>query len=136
MAKHLCIKLFPLVFFMLWGCSLPMVAIDQERNELFHGTLSHNPVTGSAYVELHAQGSNIRCRGTALMNYSLQTTSALGPGGTVLTCDDGRKINGSLTITGAESGFGSGKDQYGNKYLFSLGADQNIPVKPVLLNAR
>ena len=136
MPKHLCIKLFPLVFFMLWGCSLPMMAINKERNELFRGTVSHNPLTGSAYVELHAQGSNIRCRGTALMNYSLQTTSASGHGGTVLTCDDGRIINGSLTITGSKSGFGSGSDQYRNKYVFSLGEDENTPAKPILLNAR
>ena len=135
MPKHLCIKLFLLVL-MLWGCSLPMVAIDKERNELFRGTLSHNPFTGGADVELHAEGSNIRCRGTALINYSLQGTSASGPGGSVLTCDDGRIINGSITITGSESDFGSGKDQYGNKYLFSLGADENIPAKPILLNAR
>jgi hypothetical protein len=113
-----------------------MVAIDKERNELFRGTLSHNPLTGSAYIELHAQGSNIRCRGTASMNYSQQTTNASGPGGSVLTCDDGRKINGSLTISGAESGFGSGKAQYGNKYLFSLGADENTSAKPILLNTR
>ena len=113
-----------------------MMAIDQERNEVFRGTLSHNALTGRAYVEIQADGSNTRCAGTARMNYSQQTGSSPGTGGSVLTCDDGRVINGSLTISDGASGFGSGKDQYGNKYRFSLGAEQNVPEQPVVLKPR
>lgn len=112
------------VIAILSGCTLqyPVVGTAKDYNEVFKGTVTGNPWTGHAFVDVQAIVSKTRCAGPARVTYAPQTGSVAGQMGSgVLTCEDGRVVSASYTITGHANGIGFGKDQYGNEFIFSFG---------------
>ena len=99
------------------GCTLqyPIVGIAKNYNEVFRGTVTANPWTGHAFVDVQALVTKVRCAGSARVTYAPATGSVSGQmGAGVLNCEDGRAVQASYTITGLAGGFGTGRDQFGN----------------------
>jgi S1-C subfamily serine protease len=123
-----------IVIAILSGCTLqyPLVGTAKDYNEVFKGTVTANPWTGHGYVDVQAIVSKTRCAGPARVTSVPQTGSVAGQMGSgVLTCEDGRVVSASYTITGWANGFGIGKDQYGNEFTFSFGMSDNDAAQKV-----
>lgn len=106
------------------ACTLqyPVVGIAKNYNEVFNGTVTANIWTGHGYIEGRALVSKVKCAGPGKVTYVPQTGNVSGQMGVVvLTCEDGRAINATYTITSHAQGFGVGKDQYGNEFTFNFG---------------
>ena len=101
----------------------PIAGFAKDYNEVFKGTVTGRP--GDAYVEGQALVSKTRCAGPARVPYIPPGSTSAQMGTGVLTCEDGRAIRAFYTtigtITGHAYGFGVGKDQYENEYIFSFG---------------
>ena len=93
-----------------------VLGVAKNYRDLLQGTVTVNPITGRAYVELRSLVSKVRCAGPATVAYLARSET----GGAVLVCEDGRIIN--VSVARAEVGrSGVGKDQYGNEFIFEFG---------------
>jgi hypothetical protein len=93
-----------------------VLGVAKDYRELLHGTVTVNPITERAYVELKSLVSAVRCAGPATVAYLNPTET----GGAVLVCEDGRIINVSVARSAAGRS-GVGRDQYGNEFIFEFG---------------
>ena len=122
------IVLLCIVTAILPGCTLqyPIVGIAKNYNEVPRGTVTANPWTGHAFVDVQALVTKVRCAGSARVTYAPATGSVSGQmGAGVLNCEDGRAVQASYTITGLAGGFGTGRDQFGNEFTFSFGMPED-----------
>jgi len=120
--------LFCTIAAILPGCTLqyPIVGIAKNYNEVFRGTVTANPWTGHGFVDVEALVGKVRCAGSAKVTYVPATGDVRGQmGAGVLNCEDGRQVHASYTITGSSSGFGTGRDQFGNEFTFNFGMSEN-----------
>jgi S1-C subfamily serine protease len=114
-------------FLLFGGCTLqyPIVGISDAYNEVLSGTVTSNLWTGQGTIEGTSVVLHVRCSGTAATTYVPYGGGVAGQKGIgAITCDDGRQIQAIYTITGVPTGFGVGKDQYGNTYTFSFGMSE------------
>src|SRR5262250_931711 len=126
--KRLSLFVIAILFSFSCGCTLryPIVGVARGYNEVFRGTVAGSPWTGDAYVEGQALVSKVKCAGPTRVTFAPRTGSVSGQMGQgVLTCEDGRTINASYTITEHAHGIGIGKDQFGNEFTFSFGMSEN-----------
>ena len=125
--KRIYLLLLVGAFLLFGGCTLqyPIVGISDAYNEVLSGTVTANLWTGQGAIEGTSVVLNVRCSGTAGVTYVPFGGSVAGQKGIgAITCEDGRQIQAIYTITGVPTGFGVGKDQYGNTYTFSFGMSE------------
>ena len=125
--KRIYLLLLVGAFLLFGGCTLqyPIVGISDAYNEVLSGTVTANLWTGQGAIEGTSVVLNVRCSGTAGVTSPFGGGSVAGQKGIgAITCEDGRQIQAIYTITGVPTGFGVGKDQYGNTYTFSFGMSE------------
>ncbi len=111
------------------ACTLqyPIIGIADNYNEVLRGTVTSNLLNGQGRLEGMSVVSGVKCSGTAAVTQVPDTWRVAGQRGVgALTCEDGRQIQASYTVTGIPmtgipTGSGVGRDQYGNGYTFSFG---------------
>ncbi len=104
----------------------PVVGSFINYNEVVRGTVHNNLWTGTAYIEIEAQVTKVRCRGNSYVTYvpPYSFTTAGQRGKAQLTCDDGRVMEAEYVILSGTKGIGSGYDQQGNKLFFTFGMSE------------
>jgi len=112
------------IIFLIAGCAYkyPVVGSFDNYNEVFRGTVHHNALTGTAYIEVKAENSDVMGRGNSRITYIPPLSFGGGQRGEAdLDFDDGRKVRAYWTSKSLTSGFGSGHDQFGNTFKFTFG---------------
>ena len=97
----------------------PVVAASET--DTFAGTVDNNMMTGTAYVDLQAAGSDARCRGEGHLLQRPASTCVGGRGACSLTCDDGTVISCRYQLVSCVSGCGLGLSQDLKWFAFSFG---------------
>lgn len=125
-------KIYMLCILFLWilfaGCSVkyPVVGSFNNYNEVFKGQVDSNLLTGTSYIEVNGQVTNVKCLGNSTVTY-IPPISYILPvcqgqrGIAMLRCDDGRIVDAHWIAQSCTSGIGSGYDQKGNKFTFTFG---------------
>lgn len=113
-----------LAIVVLSGCAITRKVVGEVDgyNEYFSGDVVLD-MNGSAIMKLTSQPSGHVCSGSAQMTRrGVISFSCAGQGGVIhLNCTDGRKIDGSYNVETCTSGYGNGRDQYGNSFPFVFG---------------
>jgi hypothetical protein len=112
----------PLLLLFSQGCvTYPVVGSFDEHNELFRGT-AVTWFTGSSRINIEGVNSKIRGKGRSWLTYVPPTLRYEGrKGEALLTFDDGRVVKAEFTRLSRSSGWGSGKDQSGNTFIYTFG---------------
>jgi hypothetical protein len=119
---------------LLIGCTLeyPIVGVSDSYNEVISGTVTSNILTGNGTIEGTSVVLNVKCKGTTATTHVPSGFGVKGQQGVgAVTCEDGRQIYATYTVTGIPTGFGEGKDQYGNSYTFSFGMSDSEATEKV-----
>ncbi len=109
----------------------PVVGYFNDFNEVFLGDVNHDLNRGTAFIEVKAENSGIRCAGDSRVNYIPASNYVAGAllipycegqkGTAMLTCDDGRVIRANWTADSCTAGYGYGSDQNGARFEFAFG---------------
>ncbi|MEC9344832.1 MAG: serine protease [Pseudomonadota bacterium] len=109
----------------------PITGSFDDHNEVFQGEIDHNLMNGTAFIEVKAERSGLRCSGHSRVLHIPASNHLAGAflipycagqrGDARLRCDDGRIIDGDWQAKTCTSGFGSGSDRRGNTFTFAFG---------------
>lgn len=110
------------------GCSAhyPVVGSFNDFNQVFYGTVDHNLINGTAYIQIESKDSKLMCSGNSETTYippiSYIIPTCYGQRGIAdINCTDGRKILAHWIAKSCTTGTGEGYDQNGNKFSFAYG---------------
>jgi S1-C subfamily serine protease len=106
------------------GCMhhYPVVGSFDNHKEVFRGQVHHNSANGTAFIEVTAERSGVKGSGNSVVTYvPLFSLGAGQMGRAVLNFDDGRAVVADWTSLSLTSGYGHGKDQFGNTFKFTFG---------------
>ncbi|MGA1980318.1 MAG: hypothetical protein ABSG99_07145 [Sedimentisphaerales bacterium] len=114
--------LAPMLLLFSQGCvTYPVVGSFDDHNELFRGT-AVTWFTGSSRINIEGVNSKIKGKGRSWLTHIPPTLRSEGrKGEALLTFDDGRVVNAEFTRLSRSSGWGSGKDQSGNTFIYTFG---------------
>lgn len=120
-----------LLFVVLWGlfsgCVKYPVVGSYYNKEVLIGTVDHKLFSGTSYAQVEGQLHKVRCEGNTYATYApLFTLSGAGYGGDgELSCSDGRifKIQWETLTWG--TGYGTGRDQHGDRITFVYGMEES-----------
>ena len=107
------------------ACSVtfPMVGRFDNGGETFQGSVDSD-LSGNAHITA-TSSSGASCSGESRITYKpvySVVVPCVGQRGTaVLDCSDGRRVRGNWVATGCSSGYGEGRDQEGNRFVFAMG---------------
>ena len=107
------------------ACSVtfPMSGRFDNGSETFQGSVDSD-LSGSAHITV-TSSSGASCSGQSRITYkpaySLVVPCVGQRGTAVLDCSDGRRVRGTWVATGCSSGYGEGRDQEGNRFVFAMG---------------
>jgi len=126
--KKILIFFISTIWILSMGCSVkyPVIGSFSNYNEVFKGQVDSNLLTGTSYIEVNAQVTNVKCFGNSSVTY-IPPISYILPvcrgqrGIAMLRCDDGRIVDSHWIAQSCTSGFGSGYDQKGNRFTFTFG---------------
>lgn len=122
--------LLPFCLFMGCTARYGVVGYFTDYNEVAHGSVDANLINGTSYIQVEGAISKIRCSGGSQVTYippvSYLIPVCAGQRGTAsLTCTDGRIIQANWEATSCTTGFGDGRDQKGNRLLFTFGMSED-----------
>lgn len=106
------------------GCvyDYPVVASFDNHREIFRGEVHHNAMNGTAFIEVKAERSGVKGSGNSVVTYVPMFSMGGGQMGRAnLQFDDGRTVIAEWTSLSLTTGFGHGKDQFGNTFKFTFG---------------
>ena len=113
----------------------PVVGSFDEYNEVFIGEVNHNLASGTAFIEVEAKNSGIRCSGDSHVVHVPASNYIAGAflipyctgqkGKAYLSCDDGRFIDSTWTADSCTSGYGYGTDERGARFQFAFGMSED-----------
>ncbi len=114
--------LVPLSLLFSQGCvTYPVVGSFNDHNELFRGT-AVTWFTGSSRINIEGVNSKTKGTGRSWLTHVPPTLRYEGrKGEALLTFDDGRVVNAEFTRLSRSSGWGNGKDQSGNTFIYTFG---------------
>ncbi len=102
--------------------TVPVMGIFTDRAEAFIGQAVSYP-DGIGSIEAVGVRSGIVCIGS--FDYRREVPECRGSlGSAELQCTDGRFILATFVADGCHSGMGIGIDQYGNRFRFTFGKDE------------
>jgi S1-C subfamily serine protease len=133
--------LLPFLFF-LGGCTAtyPVVGNFEGHNELYKGTVNHNLLNGTAFIEIEAIVSHTKGRGNSVVTYvPFSLVGCKGQRGeAVITFDDGRVVHGTWLIPSdsCTKGAGEGVDQFGNTFKFTFGMSEKEAEKYIQITQK
>jgi hypothetical protein len=122
--------------FLVSGCTVTYDVVGKfdDANEVFRGDVVSNLSAGTSVISATGQITGLKCDGGSYVTYV--PPMGLGCSGqrgkADLTCDDGRRIDADWQATSCTTGFGEGKDQYGNSFTFAFGLDKKEAEKYVI----
>lgn len=105
------------------GCATyKAVSKFENYNEVLIGDVNHNLLSGSANFKLEGKVSGIKCEGGSTVTYIPNIWTCIGQRGELFgTCSDGRTFSGQWVATSCTKGFGKGRDNMGNTFVFTFG---------------
>lgn len=106
------------------GCihHYPVVGSFDNHKEIFRGQVNHNSANGTAFIEVTAERSGVKGSGNSFVTYVPPFSLGGGQMGRAnLQFDDGRAVAAEWTSITLTSGYGRGKDQFGNTFKFTYG---------------
>lgn len=100
-----------------------VVAEAEGYSDLYSGDVVMDLSNGTATISISNTQSKVSCTGAAnITRYGPSMFSCAGQGGVFRTsCTDGREVRGTYEVETCESGYGSGRDQLGNRFSFAFG---------------
>ena len=107
------------------ACSVnfPMAGKFENGSESFQGSVESD-LAGNAHITV-TSSSGATCSGRSRIThkpaYSLVVPCVGQRGTALLDCTDGRKVRGTWVATGCTSGYGEGRDDEGNRFVFAMG---------------
>lgn len=106
-------------FGILSGCTVkyPVVGRFDRSDELFRGMVVSRTMTGWGSLDLEGVQSGTKCVGRSSIRFAPPGER----GKMVLDCEDGRRVEVNYRVTQWGRGYGSGKDQTGNRFRFTFG---------------
>ena len=115
--------LVPVLLLFSQGCvTYPAVGSFGEYNELYKGTVTVNLFTLGSDINIEGVDSKITAKGGSWITSISPSVNCEGTkGGVILKFSDGRIVNADFTCLSCNSGWGSGKDQGGNTFIFTFG---------------
>ena len=106
------------------GCAKYYYAVGSfaDKSETFTGTIDQDEVFNTLTIGVEGQASKTRCVGKSdVENVGSSLTCIVGQHGIVdLACNDGRIVRGRWRAASCSTGFGNGRDQYGNAFTFAF----------------
>lgn len=111
----------------LVGCihTYPVVGAFDNHNEIFRGTVVHNSANGTAQIDVVAEKSGVRGSGQSWVTYVPPFSMGGGQRGRAdLAFADGRMVRADWTTITLTSGYGQGRDQFGNTFHFTYGMSE------------
>lgn len=109
------------------GCihHYPVVGSFDNHKEVFRGQVHHNSANGTAFIEVTAERSGVKGSGNSVVTYVPFMSFGGGQmGRAVLHFDDGRSVVADWTSLSLTTGYGHGKDQFGNTFKFTFGLSE------------
>lgn len=111
MKKSLLILLLLIVIPFLTGCTASVVGKFDNYNEIFNGTIDLD-MQGHGKINVTSYPNNLACNGKGWITYIPATSYIFGTckgqkGEAILTCDDGRVIQGEWTCKSCTRIFGT-----------------------------
>lgn len=116
----------PKILFLIFaGCGLlsgctskyPVVGRFDGSDELFRGMVVSRTMTGWGSLEVEGVQSGTKCVGRSSIRFAPPGER----GKMILDCRDGRRVEVNYRVTQWGRGYGSGKDQSGNRFRFTFG---------------
>lgn len=103
----------------LSGCTFkyPVVGRFDGSDELFRGMVVSRTMTGWGSLEVEGVQSGTKCVGRSSIRFAPPGER----GKMILDCRDGRRVEVNYRVTQWGRGYGSGKDQSGNRFRFTFG---------------
>jgi S1-C subfamily serine protease len=96
-------------------------SFDNHR-EIFRGQVHHNSLNGTALIDVTAERSGVKGSGNSYVTYIPPFSMGEGQMGRAkLKFDDGRIVFAEWTSLSLTTGYGHGKDQFGNTFKFTFG---------------
>jgi len=103
----------------LSGCTVkyPVFGLFDNSNEIFRGRIDarSHPELGS--IEIKGEVTKVKCVGRSKISYAPPGKE----GRFALACQDGRRILTIYRVTSWGKGYGTGRDQFGNRFTFTFG---------------
>ncbi len=101
------------------GCAVkyPVVGKFDNSDEIFRGMVVSRTMTGWGSLDLEGVQSGTKCVGRSSIRFAPPGER----GKMVLDCGDGRRVEVNYRVTQWGRGYGSGKDQTGNRFRFTFG---------------
>lgn len=112
---------------LLSGCvSYKTVGSFDDYNEVLHGAVNANLMTGGGAFSLIGEKTKLKCDGIASAPYyTPPSLLCAGQRGTIHgSCDDGRIIEGEWFGSSCTTGIVRGKDNTGKTFAFTFGMDE------------
>ena len=113
------------VVVMLQGCTTyPALATFEQSNEVLDGAVHANLLAGGNDFQLTGNVTGLVCKGHSNVTHIPPFGQCRDQRGDIfMTCDDVRTATGEWSATTCTSGYGAGKDNLGNKFVFTFGMD-------------
>jgi hypothetical protein len=123
MDKKVILFFVPLTLLFVQGCvTYPVTGSFDSYNETFKGTATQNLFIGTSEIKVQSTAGKTTAKGSSWLTYMSPSLNCEGTKGEVLlTFDDGRIVNAEFYCLTCASGWGSGKDQSGNNFIFTFG---------------
>lgn len=124
MFKKVLLLVFAVIFLPACSIKYKAVGVFPDTNETLHADIDHNLSAGVAKVT--ATGDGFTCRGLSRVTYVPPFAfGCTGQRGDIeMVCTDGRTIRVDWQADSCTSGFGSGRDQSGNRVVLAYGGDE------------
>ncbi len=106
-------------FGVLTGCAVkfPVIGRFDSSDELFRGIVVSRTITGLGSLEVEGLQSGTKCVGRSSIRFAPPGER----GKMILDCGDGRRVEVNYRVVQWGRGYGSGKDQSGNRFRFTFG---------------
>ena len=128
MKAKACTWILALACLVTSGCMhhYPVVGSFDNHKEVFRGQVHHNSANGTAFIEVTAERSGVKGSGNSVVTYVPFLSFGGGQmGRAVLNFDDGRSVVADWTSLSLTTGYGHGKDQFGNTFKFTFGLSED-----------
>ena len=108
------------------GCMKYPIVGSYYYKDVLIGTADYNPFSGASYVQVEGRLRKVRCEGNAYGTYApLFTLNGAGHGGEgELRCNDGRIFKVQWATISWSTGYGTGRDQNGDRLTFVYGMEE------------
>ncbi len=121
--KYVFAILSPLLVMLLQSCvTYPALGVFQDFNEVMYGEVNTNLLVGGSDFRLEGKITGLTCQGSSNITYIPPFGQCKGQRGEIFAaCTDGRSITGEWFGQSCTTGYGRGKDSYGNAFAFTFG---------------